>query len=102
MNQEQAKSIARWLISSFGGILIGWATSRGFGVDGLSQIFGSEFFIGLVASLISIAWSMVAKTPIGLILAAANMIQVKEIKVADPGLAAQLRGKSAEAVFTAK
>jgi hypothetical protein len=42
-------------------------------------------------------WSLVAKTPVGLIVAAANTPAVAEIRVEDPATAAAVRAKTTQA-----
>jgi len=63
MNQEQAKSMVRWVVTASGGALAGWAAARGW-VDAntVMSILNSETFIGLAASGVSLVWGLFAHT----------------------------------------
>lgn len=101
MNREQAKSIARWLVATFGGLIVGIGTSRGYSSDTILAVLNSETFLGLLGVLISLGWSILSKTPLGLILAAANVGAVKEISVADSSLAVQAATRTDRAKIVA-
>lgn len=61
MNSEQAKRIASWIATSFGGFLVGWAASRGYQWgDILNQLLSSEVVVGLLTTAITVAWAWIS------------------------------------------
>lgn len=63
MNQEQIKKAVRWVIATFGTFVAGWFAAKGwFTVDQVTSALNSEFVIGLIVSIISLAWSLVSGT----------------------------------------
>lgn len=100
MNQEQAKSVARWLLTTFGSILISMGAKYGIDSGTIGALINSEMVVGLIAAAISLVWGLVSKTPIGLVLAAANALPVKEIVVSDPQLAVKAAGRTDQAVVS--
>jgi len=81
-NIEQIKSIIRWVIATFGGGVIGWGTAKGWDISGLLSMFNTEAVVGVVASIIMLAWGVIAKTKTGLVAAATTVPEVKKIEIA--------------------
>lgn len=58
MNREQAMKLVRWGTTTLGGILIGWAASRGYQWGNIiNSLLSSEFVIGLLVSGVVAFWS---------------------------------------------
>lgn len=63
MNPEQVKSGARWLISTFGGMIAGWFAAKGwFTVDQVTSVLNSPTTISIIASIAAGAWGLVTHT----------------------------------------
>jgi len=80
-NVEQIKSAIRWVIATFGGGFIGWGTAKGWDISGLLSMFNTEAVVGVVASLIMLAWGVIAKTKTGLVAAASAVPEVTKIEI---------------------
>jgi len=81
-NNEQLKSFVRWVISLGGGVIAGWAAKSGFiTTEQVMSILTSETAIGVGVSAIGLIWSLVARTKVGILTAAASVPEVKQIEL---------------------
>jgi hypothetical protein len=79
MNQEQAKSAVRWLLSTFGGVIAGWFAAKGwFTIDQVTSVLNSPTTISVLASLAAGVWGLMAHTQ-------ANAVAVVDTMAKDPG-----------------
>ena len=63
MNPEQAKSSARWLVSTFGGVIAGWFAAKGwFTIDQVTSVLSSETTISIIASVSVGVWGYFVHT----------------------------------------
>src|SRR6266566_5241061 len=75
MNQEQAKSAVRWLIATFGPLII----AHGYATSGTLELIG-----GAVISLIPLAWGVLVHTE-------ANTVAVVDTIAKDPNRSEERR-----------
>lgn len=95
MNAEQVKSGVRSVVIWAGGVLSGWALSRGWDISGILSLFQSEAVIGLLAAGVMAVWGIFAKRFTGLIVSAATVPAVKQITVEDHALAEAVKATAA-------
>ena len=79
MNLEQAKSSARWLVSTFGGMVAGWFAAKGwFTIDQVTSILSSETTISVLASIGVGVWGYFVHTK-------NNAVAVVDLIAKEPG-----------------
>lgn len=85
-NIEQVKSAIRWLVATFGGLVMGWAAARGWDLSGLLSLMNPEALISFAATMVVLVWSMFSNSKVGIITAAAKIPEVKKVELvpADP------------------
>ena len=92
MNEEQIKSMVRWVVATFGGVLVGWGTSKG--LPDMSSLLTNEAMIGVVSTIAVGAWSWIARRKSNMIVAAAKLPEVKGLRISDPDLAKEVQRKT--------
>lgn len=70
MNQEQVKSIVRWVITTFGAGATGWLAQRGIGVEAI---------VSVIVAVIGLGWSVNSHTEANTIVAANAMPLVQGV-----------------------
>ena len=73
-NQEQVKSLIRWFVATFGGMIAGWFAAKGwFTVDQVLTVLNSPVVLGAASSIIVAIWGLFVHTQANTV-SAANSI----------------------------
>ncbi len=73
-NPDQVKSLVRWIVSTFGGVIAGWFAAKGwFTVDQVMTVLNSPALAGAAASIVVAAWGLFAHTQANTVAAANAM-----------------------------
>ncbi len=100
MNNEQLKSIVRSVLIALGGLVTGWAASKGWDISGLSSIVSVETLAGLVVAVATAWWGAASKTAPNLIVSAANAVpELTAVTLDDPRLAKAVEAKNPDAAI---
>lgn len=76
-NEEQVKTVLRWLITVFGGGIAGWFAAKGwFTVDQVQSILNSPVVMSTVVALVPLVWGILSKTRAKLVAAVNRMPEV--------------------------
>lgn len=102
MNSEQAKVAVRWLVSNFGGLLVGLAVAKGIDAGTATAFLNSELFIGAAASIGMYVWGHLSRTKLGMILSASTIPELQQVTVTDPKLAKQVVDADADVKVVVK
>ncbi len=62
-NPDQIKSLVRWFVSTFGGMIAGWFAAKGwFTIDQVLNVLNSPALAGAAASIVVAVWGMLVHT----------------------------------------
>ncbi len=76
-NPDQIKSLIRWFVSTFGGMIAGWFAAKGwFTVDQVLTVLNSPAQLGAAASIVVAIWGMFVHTQAATVASANAMPQV--------------------------
>lgn len=83
MNPTMVGSAIRWVLTTFGALLIGYGAKKGFDLGFIT----TEPFIGGLIAVVTFLWGLWAKTDKNLIISASQVPAVTQVNVTDPQLA---------------
>lgn len=83
MSREQALSVARWVITTFGGFIAGIFAAKGWvDSDTILGILNSETVISLIATIITLVWGVFSHSPPAMVAALTKLPEVDNNKLA--------------------
>jgi hypothetical protein len=108
------KSLIRWFVSTFGGMIAGWFAAKGwFTVDEVLNVLNSPVLLGVASSIVVAVWGLFVHTQVNTVAAAnalpavagvitAPTIEGKALADAVPADSVAVAGTSAAAIVAAK
>lgn len=80
MNEEQVKSGVRWFVATFGGLIVGYVTAKGWiSADQATTILNSSAFVGAIASIIVGVWGLFVHSKTNAVAVVNAMPEVKGV-----------------------
>jgi len=113
-NPDQVKSLIRWFVSTFGGMIAGWFAAKGwFTVDQVISVLNSPVLIGAASSIVVAVWGLFVHTQVNTVAAANALptvagvitmptIEGKALAEAVPDASVAVAGTQAAATVAAK
>ena len=84
MTTDQAKSMVRWFVNTFGSFIAGWFAAKGwFTVDQVLSVLNSPVLLGFASSLVMAGWGLFVHTPANTV-ASANALPMVQGVITAP------------------
>ncbi len=83
-NADQVKSLIRWFVATFGGMIAGWFAAKGwFTVDQVLTVLNSPVLLGAASSIVVAVWGLFSHTEVATV-AAANALPAVQGVITTP------------------